>query len=279
MKLLVLAGEESGVHYAERISAAVRAKCPEVEIRGYSDYGFKTADLAVFGIWAVLRRIFFFLRVKRTMVRAIDEWKPDVVCTIDYPGMNLKLAAYAKSKGIKAVHVVCPQVWAWHQGRIPRIERSLDKICCFFPFEPAIFRTGLAEFVGHPLAQEFEGSVDGGEERREKGLVALLPGSRLGEIEKHLPTLLEAVAPLKGIRVAIPAANERARAAIERIVANFKTKLSTLNYKLSTLTVQSGGARELLRRATFNSNCPVWRGPRASPPRRRRRSRERDGDA
>ena len=223
MKLLVLAGEESGVHYAERISAAVRAKCPDAEIRGYSDYGFKTADLAVFGIWAVLRRIFFFLRVKRTMVRAIDEWKPDVVCTIDYPGMNLKLAAYAKSKGIKAVHVVCPQVWAWHQGR--------------------------AEFVGHPLAQEFEGSVDGGEERREKGLVALLPGSRLGEIEKHLPTLLEAVAPLKGIRVAIPAANERARAAIERIVANFKTKLSTLNYKLSTLTVQSGGARELLRRA------------------------------
>ena len=136
MKLLVLAGEESGVHYAERISAAVRARCPDVEIRGYSDYGFKTADLAVFGIWAVLRRIFFFLRVKRTMVRAIDEWKPDVVCTIDYPGMNLKLAAYAKSKGIKAVHVVCPQVWAWHQGRIPRIERSLDKICCFFPFEP-----------------------------------------------------------------------------------------------------------------------------------------------
>ena len=223
MKLLVLAGEESGVHYAERISAAVRARCPDVEIRGYSDYGFKTADLAVFGIWAVLRRIFFFLKVKRTMVRAIDEWKPDVVCTIDYPGMNLKLAAYAKSKGIKAVHVVCPQVWAWHQGRIPRIERSLDKICCFFPFEPAIF-------------------ADGGDGSREKGLVALLPGSRLGEIEKHLPTLLEAVAPLDGIRVAIPAANDRARVAIERIVAGFKAKLSTL-------TVQSGGARELLRRA------------------------------
>ena len=242
MKLLVLAGEESGVHYAERISAAVRARCPDVEIRGYSDYGFKTADLAVFGIWAVLRRIFFFLKVKRTMVRAIDEWKPDVVCTIDYPGMNLKLAAYAKSKGIKAVHVVCPQVWAWHQGRIPRIERSLDKICCFFPFEPAIFRPGLAEFVGHPLAQEFEGTADGGEGSREKGLVALLPGSRLGEIEKHLPTLLDAVAPLEGIRVAIPAANDRARAAIERIVAGFKSKISTP-------TVQSGGARDLLRRA------------------------------
>lgn len=240
MKLLVLAGEESGVHYAERISAAVRARRPDVEIRGYSDYGFKTADLAVFGIWAVLRRIFFFLRVKRTMVRAIDEWKPDVVCTIDYPGMNLKLAAYAKSKGIKAVHVVCPQVWAWHQGRIPRIERSLDKICCFFPFEPAIFRSGLAEFVGHPLAQEFASCAEDGVERREKGLVALLPGSRLGEVEKHLPTLLDAVAPLKGIRVAIPAANARARAAIERIVAAKGG---------ADVEVLSGGARELLGRA------------------------------
>ena len=218
MKLLILAGEESGVHYADRIADAVRARRPDAEIRGYGDYGFKTADLAVFGIWAVLRRIFFFLRVKRTMERAIAEWRPDVVCTIDYPGMNLKLAAFAKARGVKAVHVVCPQVWAWHQGRIPRIERSLDRLCCFFPFEPGLFRPGLAEFVGHPLAQEFaKGALDEG--RREKGLVALLPGSRLGEIEKHLPTLLEAVAPLKGVRVAIPAANDRARAAIDRIVA------------------------------------------------------------
>ena len=252
MKLLILAGEESGVHYAERIAAAVRARRPDAEIRGYADYGFKTADLAVFGIWAVLRRIFYFLRVKRTMTRAIDVWRPDVVCTVDYPGMNLKLAAYAKAKGIKAVHVVCPQVWAWHQGRIPRIERSLDKLCCFFPFEPSIFRPGFAEFVGHPLVQEFERqAADGG--RREKGLVALLPGSRLGEIEKHLPTLLAAVAPLEGVRVAIPAANDRARAAIDRIVANHAPRPTnheprTTNHE-PRITVQSGGARELLLRA------------------------------
>ena len=245
MKLLILAGEESGVHYAERIAAAVRARRPDVEIRGYADYGFKTADLAVFGIWEVLRRIFYFLRVKRTMTRAIDEWKPDVVCTVDYPGMNLKLAAYAKSKGIRAVHVVCPQVWAWHQGRIPRIERSLDKLCCFFPFEPSIFRPGFAEFVGHPLVQEFERQSSDGE-RREKGLVAILPGSRLGEIEKHLPTLLAAVAPLEGVRVAIPAANGRARAAIDRIVAAHHVSDAKCQVPIA---VQSGGARELLLRA------------------------------
>lgn len=247
MKLLVLAGEESGVHYAERISAAVRTRCPDAEIRGYADYGFRTADLAVFGIWAVLKRIFFFFRVKRTMVCAIDEWKPDVVCTIDYPGMNLKLASYAKSKGIWTVHVVCPQVWAWHQGRIPKIERSMDRLCCFFPFEPAMFRPGFAEFVGHPLAQEFKNGLEGDGGRREKGLVALLPGSRLGEIEKHLPTLLDAVAPMEGIRVAIPAANDGARAAIERIVSSRQAS-GAAKLKIPA-TVQSGGARELLRRA------------------------------
>lgn len=240
MKLLLLAGEESGVHYADRIADAVRREDPSLEVRGFGDYGFRTADLAVFGIWAVLRRIFYFLKVKRTMERAIDEWRPDVVCTVDYPGMNLKLAACAKKKGIRAVHVVCPQVWAWHQGRIPRIERSLDRLCCFFPFEPGLFSPGFATFVGHPLVQEFAESRRACEGSAEP-LVAVLPGSRLGEIEKHLPVLLEAVAPVAGIRVAIPAANGRARAAIDRIVGSFPAA--------SSVTVQDKGARELLLRA------------------------------
>lgn len=240
MKLLLLAGEESGVHYANKIAEAVRREDSSLEVRGYADYGFLTADLAVFGIWAVLRHIFYFLKVKRTMERAIDEWRPDVVCTIDYPGMNLKLAAYAKQKGIRAVHVVCPQVWAWHQGRIPRIERSLDRLCCFFPFEPGLFRSGFATFVGHPLVQEFA-DVRRSSEKSTEHLVAILPGSRLAEIEKNLPILLEAIQQIVGIQVVIPAANDRARRAIERIVSSFPTA--------SHVSVQDRGARELLLRA------------------------------
>ena len=163
MKILLLAGEESGMIYRGKIEAKIRAMRPDAEIRGYGDYGFKTGDLAVMGIFQVLRKIFYFLRVKRTMERAIEEWRPDVVCTIDYPGLNLKLAAYAKARGIRAVHVVCPQVWAWHQSRIPKIERDLDTICCFFPFEPKIFRPGLGVFVGHPLVEEMQ------ESEREEG--------------------------------------------------------------------------------------------------------------
>ncbi|MBP5285946.1 MAG: hypothetical protein ILO34_07585 [Kiritimatiellae bacterium] len=229
MKLLLLAGEESGLIYARRI----RAELPDAEIRGYSDYGFETADLAVMGVWAVLKRIFYFLGVARTMKRAIDEWKPDVVCTIDYPGMNLKLSAYAKSKGVKTVHVVCPQVWAWRAGRIPGIERSTGRLCCFFPFEPQLFSPGFAEFVGHPLAEEFSG-----ESAVEKGLLALLPGSRLGEIERILPTMLETLKLSGAKRAEIPAANDGAYRAIQKIVNGAEG-----------VTVTRGGARELLLRA------------------------------
>ena len=244
-RLLLLAGEESGAIYARRIAARAKELFPGVEVRGYGDYGFTTADLAVFGFWEVLKRIFFFLRVRRTMERAIDEWRPDAVCTVDYPGMNLRLAAYAKSKGIRAVHVVCPQVWAWHRGRIPKIEASLDALCCFFPFEPAFFRPGFAHFVGHPLAEEFAA----GEWRRrpeavDMKLVALLPGSRMGEIRIILPTLLEAVRGLD-CRCVIPAANAQARAAIERTVARWRGRRADA----PPVEIRSGGAREVLKDA------------------------------
>ena len=227
MKILLLAGEDSGVMYAEELKAHLAGH----EVRGYRDYGFKTEDLAVMGVGQVLKRLFFFLGVKRTMMRAIDEWRPDVVCTIDYPGMNLKLAAYAKSMGIRTVHVVCPQVWAWKRGRIPKIEASLDRLCCFFPFEPRLFRPGFATFVGHPLADAFGGRG----ESVERGLVAVLPGSRIGEIELILPTLLEATKNLN-CRLAIPAANDRAYETIRRIAGD-------------GVEVTRGGARELLKRA------------------------------
>ena len=240
MKILLLAGEESGVMYAERIAEAVRGKDPSVEIRGYGDYGFRTDDLAVMGLGQVLKRIFYFLRVKRTMERAIDEWRPDVVCTVDYPGMNLKLAAYAKRRGIRVVHVVCPQVWAWKKGRIPKIEAALDKLCCFFPFEPELFKPGFAEFVGHPLVDEMREQGTGNGEQGK--VLALLPGSRLGEIEKHLPTLLEVVGTLQAempdLKVVIPAANDRAY-----------SKISSLIPHPSSLRITHGGARAALRGA------------------------------
>ena len=121
------------------------------------------------------------------------------------------------------------------------------RLCCFFPFEPSIFRGGFAAFVGHPLVQEFAGATAAGARAAgARPLVAVLPGSRLGEIEKHLPTLLDAVAPIEGVDVVIPAANDRARSAIDRIVASRRPPDANGGPRIA---VQSGGARELLMRA------------------------------
>ena len=317
MKALLLAGEESGVLYAERLAEILRAA--GAEVRGYGDYGFQTADLAVFGIWEVLRQIFYFLGVARTMKRAIREWRPDVVVTIDYPGMNLKLAAYAKGLGIPAVHIVCPQVWAWHRGRVPKVAAALTELLCFFPFEPEIFKgTDLnAKFIGHPLVGmvKAEGvksvgtgpakemgtdpvstgtdpatdAVSTGTDptkelgtdpvstgtdpemqpvlKRNERIIALLPGSRMGEIQRILPRLLKAVMLIaegqtpketegqtlqvrgqtlkdnggQTLKVVIPAANERAEREIGRILASFEG--------LPPVEVRRGQARALLRSA------------------------------
>ena len=248
-KVLLLAGEESGVLYAERLAVLLRSH--GAVIRGYGDYGFRTADLAVMGFWPVLRKLFYFLGVARTMKRAIREWKPDVVVTVDYPGLNLKLAAYAKDIGIPSVHMVCPQVWAWHQGRIPKVAAALTKLLCFFPFEPKLFEgTGLdARFIGHPLVkvverETIETNASGMCEGDGKTL-ALLPGSRMGEIQRILPRLLEALKLIVGkrcdlkFRVCIPAANDAAEREIRRIVETFKG--------LPSVEIQKGKARELLR--------------------------------
>ena len=260
-KVLLLAGEESGMLYAERLGALLRAA--GCEVRGYGDYGFHTADLAVMGFWPVLRRIFYFIGVARTMKRAICGWRPDAVVTVDYPGLNLKLAAFAKKRGIPAVHIVCPQVWAWHRNRIPKVASALSELLCFFPFEPSLFDgTGLkVKFIGHPLVRVVElENADGaaamsGKAGRDR-IVALLPGSRIGEIRRILPRLLGAVAILsrrhaedaraKGrgepaFRAVIPAANRGAEMEIRRILGEASD--------LPPVEVRLGGARQLLREA------------------------------
>lgn len=251
-KILLLAGEESGVLYAERLAGHLCAA--GVEVRGYGDYGFRTSDLAVMGFWPVLRKLFYFLGVARTMKRAIRDWRPDVVVTVDYPGLNLKLAAYAKGLGIPSVHMVCPQVWAWHRGRIPKVAAALTKLLCFFPFEPKLFDgTGLdAKFIGHPLVRVVENEMSGSTAQRGVAAdgvktLAILPGSRIGEIQRILPRLLESVKILssKGrsappdLRVRIPAANEAAEREIRRIMGMFDG--------LPPIELQKGKALDLLR--------------------------------
>lgn len=266
MKVLMCAGEASGDVYAARLLDEIRARAgedvecrgtggPELASRGARLYA-RTEDLAVMGFFPVIAKLPFFMRVMREMESLVHDWRPDVLATIDYPGFNLRLARRARAAGVPAAHIVCPQVWAWRRGRIPKIAASLDRLLCFFPFEPPLFpeTPGFeARFIGHPLADIFageppdapEGAWTAGARR-----VALLPGSRRGEIERCLPRLLEAARAVETalapeeVSFALPAASPRVKAMIEETIAG--TPGGCLPRRLK---VTDGGARGVLRTA------------------------------
>lgn len=211
MKIMICAGESSGDMYA---AALVRALRPlvgqDVEFFGIGGDAMRAEGVELFahvsqtgviGFVEVARRFRFFSRLLRTLRGLLDTRRPDLLVTVDYPGMNLRLAAAAKARGVPAVHWVCPQVWAWRRGRIPKIAASLDRLMCFFPFEPALFEgTGLETvFTGHPLVEQIEDfaaaapsmpPLPWGPGRR----IALMCGSRPGEVRRLLPDILAGAA-------------------------------------------------------------------------------------
>jgi lipid-A-disaccharide synthase len=163
---------------------------------------FHTDQTAVVGLWEVLRNFRFLTHMLRTMTRELDTWQPHLVLTVDYPGFNLRLAKRAHDRGFTTVHYICPKVWAWNPGRIPKMARDLDHLITIFPFETACFAgTGLRiTYAGNPLVDTARATWSAPAAdlpwRGARHRVALLPGSRAGEIQLLLPDLLAAAARL-----------------------------------------------------------------------------------
>jgi lipid-A-disaccharide synthase len=206
LKIFICAGEVSGEMHAALLMKALRsATTIPIHFRGFggdhmraegAEILYHTDQTAAIGITPVIMKFPFFYRMAKHLKREILSWKPDLVLTIDYTGMNLRLAEFAHNHGFKTSHYVCPQVWAWHRGRIPKIAAYLDQLLCFFPFEPELFKdTPLRpEFIGHPLVDEVARTYS--EPRsslpwKGKHHIALLPGSRKSEITHLLPRMLE----------------------------------------------------------------------------------------
>ena len=240
MRIALVAGEASGDQLGAGLIRQLKSRFPGAEFAGIGgpqmraegmDAWHDCGDLAVMGLAEVLRHLPRLLRLRRDLRRRLLGWKPDVFIGIDAPDFNLGLERSLKQAGIRTVHYVSPSVWAWREGRAAKIGQSADLVLCLFPMEPPIYaRHGIdARFVGHPLADAFELHPDSGAARRALGLpadvpvLALLPGSRLGEIRRLLPTFLAAAnllaARMPGLEVLIPAANDSCRTAIERGLA------------------------------------------------------------
>jgi len=221
--LYLVAGEASGDVLGARLMDALAARRPGLRFAGVGGPRmqarglvslFPMEELSLMGLAEVLPSL---LRVLRRLGEAeadVLARRPDALVTIDAPSFTLRLAARVRPKGVRVVHYVAPQVWAWRPGRVRTVAARVDRLLCLLPFEPAFFgAAGIdARFVGHPI---LEGAVpgDGAAFRSRHGIghaapvLAVMPGSRGGELARHLPLFGEAVARLRaGVPGLVPIA-------------------------------------------------------------------------
>jgi lipid-A-disaccharide synthase len=213
-KILVSAGEASGDAYAARLVEELRRSLPGTEFFGCAGAKMQAAGvravvdaaaLSVVGLVEVVAHIPRIYREYRRLHRAARSERPALAILTDSPDFHLRLACRLKKLGVPVVYLVAPQAWAWRKGRIRAIKRNIDRLLCIFPFEESFFRSNgvPAVYIGHPLSHMIEPTLSCREffEKHhipdDRPLVAVLPGSREGEVRRHLPAVLDAVGRLR----------------------------------------------------------------------------------
>lgn len=220
-RLVLSAGEPSGDLLAAHLATHLQRLDPDLQLAGITGPAMRAAgvhtwfdihELSVMGLAEILGQLPRILNLRRRFKRRIHDWAPTGFVGIDAPEFNLPLARQLKRRGITTLHYVSPSVWAWRPGRVAGIARSVDHLLALFPFEKACYaNTSLpVSVVGHPLADQLSAYAHSpaqqAKARQQLGLpellpellpqsatlVALLPGSRHGELKRHLP-VLEAV--------------------------------------------------------------------------------------
>lgn len=228
----ILAGESSGDILGAGLIEALKQRRPDLRFSGIGgplmqQQGFNSRvpmeRLSVMGLVEPLKRLPELLRIRRDIVQHFSTDRPDVFIGIDSPDFNLGVERRLREQGIRTVHYVSPTVWAWRQRRIRKIAAAADLVLTLFPFEPDFYRQQQvpATFVGHPLADLIPLEPDRAEARMALGLpgqgrvVALLPGSRQGEVARMGPVFLQTAALLlrqdPGLRFVLPCANAERR--------------------------------------------------------------------
>ncbi len=237
MKYYIIAGEASGDLYGANLIKALRSQDPEAQFRFWGGDAMKREagepvrhirDLAIMGFVEVVMHLRTVLGNISFCKRDIQDWKPDAVIGIDYPGFNLKIEKWAHEHGFKAIHYISPQLWAWKKGRLKGMRQYLDLLCYILPFEQDFYAKNSlpqATYVGHPLIEvinqkrsdsslnthpetdsslithqetdsslithhETDSSLITHHSSLNKPLIALLPGSRRQEIKNSLPTMV-----------------------------------------------------------------------------------------
>jgi lipid-A-disaccharide synthase len=212
MKYYIIAGEASGDLHGSNLMKELFKQDPQAEIRFWGGDLMEKAggtlvkhyrDLAFMGFIEVVQNLKTILRNIKFCKADIENYQPDAIIFIDYPGFNMRIAQWAKQKGISTHYYISPQIWAWKESRIKAIKRDVDKMYIILPFEKEFYEgkhSFKVEFVGHPLIDAIQNREETDEKafRNEHDLdsrpvIALLPGSRKQEIAKMLSEMLSVV--------------------------------------------------------------------------------------
>ncbi len=211
-RILIISGEASGDLHGANLAKALKARDPQVSLAGIGGRAMEAAGVRLveemgrfdvigmvgpFALVSIIRRFITMRRLFRS-----KQW--DTVVFIDHPGLNMRLAYFAKAAGLRVVYYIAPQIWAWAPWRIRWIKQRVDHVLVILPFEKPLYdEAGVpCTFVGHPILDAVAGRYDRRELRSRFGfsdderVIALLPGSRAHEVQVLLPILLEAVEKL-----------------------------------------------------------------------------------
>ncbi|MDH1538558.1 lipid-A-disaccharide synthase [Pseudomonas chengduensis] len=250
IRVALVAGEASGDILGCGLMQAIKQRHPDAEFigvggarmeaEGLKSY-FPMERLAVMGLVEVLGRLFELLRRRRQLARDLIAAKPDVFIGIDAPDFNLGLELKLRRAGIKTVHYVSPSVWAWRQKRVLKIREACDLMLTLFPFEAQFYDEHQVpvRFVGHPLADAIPQQADRAAARetldlpQDEPVVALMPGSRGGEVARLGELFLDAAIRLRalrpGIHFLLPCATPERREQLEQMLAGRDLPLTLLN--------------------------------------------------
>lgn len=243
IRIGIVAGEASGDTLAAGLITAFKRLYPNVVFEGIAGPQMLTAgcqtlyemeELSVMGLVEVLPRLRRILAIRKHLVQYFTENPPDIFIGVDAPAFNLGLEMKLKQAGIKTVHYVCPTVWAWRENRVNKIAKATNAVFCIFPFEPAFLQKHniKSHYVGHTLADQIPFKVDRKQARESLGvdgdtkLLALLPGSRAGEVKSLLEVFIksaELVAnKVPDLQVLIPVVNKHRKEQIEAFLSQVK---------------------------------------------------------
>ncbi|HEX3897218.1 MAG TPA: lipid-A-disaccharide synthase [Rudaea sp.] len=249
---VLVAGEASGDLLGADLIAGLRKKIPGARFAGIGGPRMAAAGmqlwhaaekLSVMGFVEVIAHLPSLFAVRRDLLARTLRERPAAFIGIDAPDFNLGIERKLKQAGIRTIHYVSPSIWAWREKRADKIAESAERVLCLFPMEPPIYAKHRvdARFVGHPLARAIPLDPDHAGARRELGiaddapLLALLPGSRLGEIKRLGKLFFDAAAMLKRqlptLEIVVPAANAACRTAIAAMLAA-DPKFGALNVRL-----------------------------------------------